>query len=404
MNYTQREVMQFVEEEDVKFIRLTFCDVFGKLKNISIMNGELKRAFDIGIAIDASAIKGFGDESHSDLFLKPDPDTLAILPWRPDHGRVVRMYCNVTYPDGTPFEADTRKILQDAVAYADKKGYDFYFGPEIEFYLFKLDEYGDMTNTPYDSAGYMDVAPDDRGENIRREICLTLEQMGVLPESSHHEEGPGQNEIDFRYASPVDAADNAMTFVSVVGAVCKGNGIGVRFTPKPLKNAAGNGMHVNFSVKKKDGESVTKSAVAGILKHIVEMTAFLNPLDQSYERLGHNKAPSYVSWSHQNRSQLVRIPAAQGEFARAELRSPDASANPYLAFALIIYAALDGIEKGYKLPRKADVNFYTASEKERAKYRKLPSTLQEACRKAKDSAFIRKTLPRAIRSAYLDRD
>ena len=212
MKYTKQEVMQFVNEEDVKFIRLAFCDVLGKQKNISIMPSELERAFEHGIAVDASAIRGFGGEIHSDLFLHPDPDTLAILPWRPEHGKVVRMFCTIRYPDGTSFENDARSILIQAVQDAESAGYSFYFGSEMEFYLFKLDENGDATRIPYDNAGYMDIAPDDKGENVRREICLTLEQMGIHPESSHHEEGPGHNEIDFRYSDALSAADNAMAF------------------------------------------------------------------------------------------------------------------------------------------------------------------------------------------------
>ena len=198
MNYTASEVIQFVNEEDVKFIRLAFCDVFGKQKNISIMPTELKRAFSEGISFDASAITGFGGHVRSDLFLRPDPSTLAILPWRPEHGKVVRMYCDIFNPDGSVFENDTRAILKKAVADAAEKGYSFNIGSEIEFYLFKLDANGDPTAIPFDSAGYMDIAPEDKGENVRREICLTLEQMGIRPECSHHEAGPGQNEIDFR--------------------------------------------------------------------------------------------------------------------------------------------------------------------------------------------------------------
>jgi glutamine synthetase len=402
MKYTQQEVLQFVEEEDVKFIRLTFCDVYGKLKNISIMNGELKRAFEMGIAIDGSAIAGFGDEAHSDLFLHPDPDTLSILPWRPEQGRVVRMYCTITYPDGTPFEADSRRILKDAVAAAEAQGYTFRFGPEIEFYLFKLDAEGNVTGTPYDNAGYMDLAPADKGENIRREICLTLEQMGIYPESSHHEEGPGQNEIDFRYADPLTAADNAKTFMSVVGAICNRNGIDCSFLPKPIEGASGNGMHINISVQSSDGSNMTERAVAGILKHARAMTAFLNPTEGSYLRLGSHKAPRYVSWSHGNRSQLVRIPAATGEYQRAELRSPDPSANPYLAFALIIYAAIDGIKSHAKLPRPCNVNLYTADANVTEKYPTLPTSLEQAKQIAKASTFVKKALPSMIFDAYLD--
>ena len=203
MKYSKSEVMQYADEEDVKFIRLAFCDVFGKQKNISIMPNELERAFDRGITIDGSAVEGFGDETHSDLMLHPDPSTISVLPWRPEHGKVVRMFCSVTYPDGGVFESDTRSFLDKAVKTAAEEGVDFRFGTEIEFYLFDRDEDGEKTDKPYDKAGYMDIAPEDKGENVRREICLTLERMGIRPESSHHEEGPGQNEIDFIYAEPV---------------------------------------------------------------------------------------------------------------------------------------------------------------------------------------------------------
>lgn len=375
MNYTEQEVMQFAEEEDVKFIRLAFCDVFGKPKNVSIMKDELKRAFQMGIAIDGSAIVGFGDEAHSDLFLHPDPNTLSVLPWRPEHGRVVRMYCTISYPDGTPFVADTRKILAQAVETAKKEGIAFRFGTEIEFYLFKLDEFGNKTNVPYDNAGYMDVSPDDKGENIRREICLTLEQMGIYPESSHHEEGPGQNEIDFRYSSPLEAADNAQTFRSVVGATAMRNGVAVDFSPKPLPDKAGNGVHINFSAESDTGEDVMGYAIAGILKHISALTAFLNPTEASYKRLGEKKAPAYISWAEGNRSQLIRVPAASGEYRRAELRSPDPTINPYIAFSLLIYAALDGIKNKIKLPLPTKINLFNTTESVLQKYKRLPLSL-----------------------------
>lgn len=403
MKYTEQEVMQFMKEEDVKFIHLAFCDVFGKPKNVSIMESELRRAFTVGIAIDASAIVGFGDEAHSDLFLHPDPNTLAVLPWRPEHGRVVRMYCNITYPDGTPFFADTRRLLSQAEEEGKKQGLTFRFGTEIEFYLFKLDELGNRTDIPYDNAGYMDMSPDDKGENIRREICLTLEQMGIYPESSHHEEGPGQNEIDFRYSSPLVAADNAQTFRSVVGATAMRNGIAVDFTPKPLSEQAGNGVHINFSVESDTGEDVMGYAIAGILKHISSLTAFLNPTEASYKRLGEKKAPAYISWAEGNRSQLVRVPAASGEYCRAEVRSPDASSNPYIAFTLLIYASLDGIKNKIKPPKQSNVNFYDAPESVLNKYRRLPTSLKEANELAKTSKLIRKVLHASIVKTYLDR-
>ena len=247
MKFTQDEVMQYVEETDVKFIRLAFCDVYGRQKNVAIMPPELKRAFSEGIAIDASSIAGFGGEERSDLLLRPDPATLTALPWRPQSGRVVHMFCDIFHPDGTPFESDTRRILKEAVAEAEAKGVHFSVGSEIEFYLFKLDENGEPTKEPYDHAGYMDIAPADRGENVRREICLTLEQMGIQPESSHHEGGPGQNEIDFRYADPLTAADNAVTFQAVVRTIAAQNGLWADFSPRPLPDQPGSGMHINLS-------------------------------------------------------------------------------------------------------------------------------------------------------------
>lgn len=402
MKYSKEEVIQFVAEEDVKFIRMAFCDIYGKQKNISIMPGELERAFEYGIAIDASAIDGFGGEVHSDLFLHPDTSTLCVLPWRPEHGKVVRMFCTVTYPDGTPFEADTRALLRKASEDAEKEGISFAFGSEMEFYLFKCDENGEPTNIPYDNAGYMDVAPEDKGENVRREICLTLERMGINPESSHHEEGPGQNEIDFCYSHAITAADDALTFRSVVLAVAARNGLCADFSPKPIENKAGNGMHINFSAKRADGADIMPHVIAGILAYIREITAFLNITESSYKRFGSNKAPKYISWSGENRSQLIRIPAAQGEYRRAELRSPDPMCNPYLAFTLLIRAGLDGVKNNMVLPVAADINLYTASEEVTAHYEKLPETLEEAKAAAKASAFVAENLPASIIADYTE--
>ncbi len=401
MKYSNQEVMQYVKEEDVKFIRLAFCDVYGVQKNISIMPHELQRAFEYGIAIDASAIEGFEDEVHSDLFLHPDPSTIAILPWRPEHGRVVRMYCNITHPDNTPYTSDSRSFLQKAVEDAKKQGYTFYFGAEMEFYLFRLDEYGKSTKEPYDYAKYMDIAPDDRGENVRREICLTLEQMGISPESSHHEEGPGQNEIDFRYSHALSAGDNAVTFKSVVKTVASRNGLFADFSPKPLENQPGNGFHINMSIKRGNSdEDLLPLVIPSILEKARDMAVFLNPCPDSYKRLGADKAPQYISWSRQNRSQLIRIPAAVGEYKRLELRSPDPTANPYLAFGLMIYASLDGLKKKDTLPDPADINLFTANNATLAKYEKLPSTLDEAKALASNSQFIKAHLPQSLIDAY----
>lgn len=400
MKYTKNEVMQYVTEEDVKFIRMAFCDIYGKQKNISVMPQELARAFEYGIAIDASAISGFGGEVHSDLLLHPDPSTLSLLPWRPDHGRVVRMFCSVTKPDGSPFEADTRSILADAIEDARREGVAFAFGSEMEFYLFKRGEDGEPTSVPYDTAGYMDIAPDDKGENVRREICLTLEQMGILPESSHHEEGPGQNEIDFRYSDPLSAADNAVTFRAVVNTIAARSGLYADFSPKPLENCPGNGMHINFSAKADSGEDVTPHIIAGILEHIADMTVFLNTTEASYRRFGHDKAPLYVSWSGENRSQLIRIPAAEGEYCRIELRSPDPMCNPYLAFALVIRAGLDGIRKKLSPPAPADFNLYTTDDARVREFALLPHDITEAKRLAAASEFVAECLPHSIIENY----
>lgn len=399
MLYSKDEIVQYAREEDVKFIRLAFCDVFGRQKNISIMPDELQRAFDYGIAFDASAIRGFGSVSHSDLLLHPEPDTLAALPWRPETGRVVRMYSTVTYPDGTPFECDTRALLRNAMQAAKDAGYRFYFGAEQEFYLFRLDENGKPTKEPCDEAGYMDIAPDDHGENVRREICLTLEQMGIRPESSHHEEGPGQNEIDFRYADALTAADNTMTFQTVVKTVAHRNGLCADFSAKPLENAPGNGFHINASIQPRD-ETLAQHMIAGILKNIGDMTLFLNPTENAYARLGKQKAPSYITWSHENRSQLVRIPAAVGEYQRMELRSADPTANPYLAFALMIRASLDGLLNEYPLEPAADFNLFTADAQTLSRLRKLPGSLGEARQLAQVSPFIRKYIPQAILDSF----
>ncbi|MCI8527776.1 MAG: glutamine synthetase [Lachnospiraceae bacterium] len=404
MKYSKQEIMQYVQEEDVKFIRLAFCDVFGRQKNISIMPQELPRAFEYGIAFDASSIAGFGDETHSDLLLHPETETLIQLPWRPEHGRVVRMFSSITYPDGSPFECDTRNLLKKAVAHAAALQYRFSFGAEQEFYLFHLDQNGKPTKIPYDNAGYMDIAPDDRGENIRREICLTLEQMGIRPESSHHEEGPGQNEIDFRYSDAVAAADNALTFRTVAKTVAHRNGLAADFTPKPLSDQPGNGFHINVSVNTSthgaNPMDVLNPMIAGILKKVNEMTIFLNPTPNSYQRFGSHKAPQYISWSNENRSQLIRIPAAEGEYRRAELRSPDPASNPYLAFALIIYAGLYGIENKLQLPKAADYNLYKADGTILSQLGQLPTNLHTARQLALNSTFVKEHIPSAILDIY----
>ncbi len=396
--YSQEDVITFVEEENVKFIKLAFYDVFGVQKNISILPKELPRAFREGISFDASAIAGFGDEGKSDLFLHPDPATLCILPWRPMDGRVIRLTCDIRHPDGTQFACDSRWLLKQAIAEAKQAGIAVDIGAEVEFYLFERSESDSEVRIPFDQAGYMDVPPKDQGEDIRREICFTLIEMGIQPEASHHEEGPGQNEIDFRYSDALTAGDQAAAFRWVVEMVAAGNGLEADFTPKPLKEHAGNGMHVNLSLQ--TDKACKDAFLAGILAHIREMTLFLNPHADSYRRLGEKKAPRYVSWSYENRSTLVRIPAVKGSRERIELRSPDPTTNPYLCYALLIYAGLDGIRQQLVLPKPTTCNLYTASAQVRKELQTLPADREEAWECAENSEFIARHLPSAILRAY----
>ncbi len=394
MKYTREEVLEYCEQDDVRFIRLAFCDLNGKQKNIAILPCELQRAFDDGISFDASAIDGFTDEVHSDLFLFPIPSTLTVLPWRSMQGKVVRMFCEIRYPNGEIYEKDSRSLLVRTEKRARDMALDIEIGTEMEFYLFRTDEKGEPTKVPFDKAGYMDVAPEDKGENIRREICQYLSQMGITPEASHHEEGPGQNEIDFRHSTPLKAADNCMNFQTVVKAVAEKSGLFADFTPKPLENQAGNGFHINLSLVKEgvsdeEQNEIRSQFMAGVLAHIKEMTAFLNPREDSYFRLGKNKAPRYITWSRENRSQLIRVPAYNSESQhRMELRSADPTANPYLAFSLLITAGLDGIEKKLVRGEPVNENLYTAGSDITKDLDSLPSSLKEAKEIAAASDFI----------------
>ena len=412
MNSTASEVLEFVKESNVKFIKLYFCDIFGQQKNISIMAGELESAFKSGISFDAHSIRGFCDVTQSDLLLFPDPATLAVLPWRPGPGSVVRFYCDIKNPDGSLFINDGRVLLKRTVENMRKLGYVCRVGAECEFYLFKTDENGDPTNIPFDKGGYLDTAPLDRGEDVRREICLTLEEMGVMPETSHHEQGPGQNEIDFMFSDALTSADNLQTFKTVVKAIAARNGLFASFMPKPLLNAPGNGMHVNLSLSRNgrnifkntnEGHSnVAESFIAGVFARTPEITVFLNPLVNSYERFGKFDAPKYVSWSHQNRLQLIRIPAASGERVRMELRSPDPSLNPYFSFALIIAAGLDGIENELLLPSTVDADLQKEDINVTKSLAMLPDSLPKAIRLAQSSDFIKNVIGEDLLAKYLD--
>lgn len=401
--YTRSEVLEFIEEEDVKFIRLAFFDLKGKQKNISIMPTELERAFEHGIPFDASAIDGFEGPQKSELYLLPDPSTLAIIPWRPATGKVVRMFCNIFNSDGTPYLKDSRTILQNACKkLKDECGIEMMIGTEVEFYLFKLDENGEPTTETFDKAGYMDIAPEDHGENIRREICFTLEQMGISPEASHHEEGPGQNEIDFHYSDALTAADNVATFKWIVNTKAASNGLFADFSPKPIAGQAGNGMHINISYRNNNmvttednSQSLLKYVLGGILSHIEEITYFLNPVENSYNRLGASKAPEYISWGKENRSTLIRVPSTKGT-KRLELRSPDPLCNPYLAFTLLINAALEGIKNQIEPPAVTEENLFDEEVAKKCELKALPKSLSEAKRLAQNSSFVKKVFGELI--------
>ncbi len=383
--YSESDVLDYVNEEDIKFIRLAFFDLSGVQKNVSILASQLENAFKNGVSFDASAIYGFESPEKSDLFLHPDPTTLSVLPWRPNTGKVARMFCNIRYPDGRAYEKDSRAILQNAVKAAKDSGVEFMFGTEIEFYLFKLDEKGEPTKIPFDNAGYMDIAPEDKGENIRREICFTLEEMGMQPEASHHEEGPGQNEIDFHYSDAVTAADNAATFKWIVRARAAQNGLYADFSPKPILDKAGSGFHINISCS---DPSKTKNALAGILSRAQEISFYLNSTENSYQRLGEHKAPNIIAWGNENRSAFIRVPSTKEE-PRFEIRSADSECNVYLAFTLLIHAALDGIKNNLEPPAEAAENLFA---QKKSALKTLPKSLAEAKKLASQSDFVKKAL------------
>lgn len=398
MSSIQREITEFIEEQDVKFVRLAFCDIFGTLKNISISTEELKRAFSSGISFDASSIKGFKSIDDSDLFLIPNADTMQILPWRPAVGSVIMFYCDLKNSDNSYYINDCRKALTKTILKAEKKGYKFGIGGECEFYLFKLDNEGDITNVPFDNGGYLDVAPLDKGENIRREICLTLQEMGFYIERSHHESGPGQMEIDFKYGGVVEACDNLITFKSVVKAIAARNGLYASFTPKPLKDKSGSGLHVNISLKNESGmddEQFKKRMIAGLLNRLSEICIFCSPHVNSYERLGSFEAPSTISWGYANRDVAIRVPHAEGEYSRIELRTPDSAANPYLLYNLICEAVIEGIEnENIQTPKNCNSTDTT-------EIGSLPTTLEEAIAVARKSEFLKRVLPKETLEAYL---
>ena len=345
-NYTREDILRMVEEEDVGFIRLQFTDIFGTMKNIAITTSQLDKALNNEIMFDGSSIEGFARVEESDMYLYPNLNTFEIFPWRPQQGKVARLICDVYKPDGTPYESDPRYILKKVMAEAKEMGYEFNVGPELEFFLFHTDDDGLPTTLSHESAGYFDLGPLDLGENARRDMVLTLEDMGFEIESSHHEAAPAQHEIDFRYDEALTTADNIMTFKLVVKTIAKRHGLHATFMPKPKFGINGSGMHLNMSISRdginvfqdaKDEYGLSKEAycfIGGIMKHMKALTFITNPSINSYKRLipGY-EAPVYIAWSAKNRTPLIRIPGSRGEYTRVELRNPDPSANPYLALA-----------------------------------------------------------------------
>ena len=415
--YTREDIVRIVEEEDVKFIRLQFTDIFGQLKNVAIMPSQLPKALDNQCMFDGSSIEGFVRIEESDQYLYPDLDTFCILPWHSVHGKVARLICDVYTAEGKPFEGDPRYRLRRAIADAAELGYQFNVGPECEFFLFLTDADGNPTTETQDEASYFDLGPVDHGEKVRREICLNLEKIGFEIESSHHESARGQHEIDFRYGDALSTADNIMTFKLTVKTLAQKNGLHATFMPKPVYGINGSGMHLNMSLSR-DGKNAfvdesdplglsaaAYSFVAGLMTHAKGMAAVTNPLVNSYKRLvpGY-EAPCYIAWSARNRSPLVRIPTARGNSARIELRCPDPSANPYLALAVCLEAGLDGIRRGLTPPPSTDVNIYELTEEQLTQrgIGHLPDSLHSAVEEMKQDALVRDVLGEHIFPRYVD--
>ncbi len=408
-------VLRLAKEHDVRFIRLWFTDILGFLKSFAITIDELEKALEEGMGFDGSAIEGFARLDESDMVAVPDPNTFCLLPWRPKEDAVARMFCNITYPGGKLFEGDPRYILKRHLAQAAKLGYTFYIGPELEFFFFKSAE----SPIPLDAGGYFDLTPLDAASDLRRDIILSMEAMGIGVEYSHHEAAPSQHEIDFRYTDALTMADNVMTYRLVVKEIAFKHGVYASFMPKPLADRNGSGMHVNMSLfrgernaffEASDSLHLSKTAkqfLAGVLKYAPEMTLVLNQWVNSYKRLvpGY-EAPVYVTWAQRNRSDLVRIPMykpGKESATRVELRSPDPACNPYLAFSVILAAGLEGIEKRYELPEPTEENVFELSEAERVRRRivMLPGSLGEAITLARGSKFLRRALGEHVYQSFL---
>lgn len=414
--YTKDEILKIAKEKGVRFIRLQFTDILGSLKNVAISTSQLEKALNNQCMFDGSSIEGFVRIEESDMKLYPDPNSFALFPWRQNNS-VARLICDVYKHDGTPFNGAPRQILKNVLAEAASLGYTFNVGPECEFFLFRKDESGKPSLQTFDDAGYFDMGPVDPGEDVRRDIVLTLEQMGFEIEASHHECARGQHEIDFKYDDALTTADRVMTFKLAVKTIANMHGLHATFMPKPIFGIAGSGMHLNISMAK-DGTNLfydptnklglSKTAysfIAGIMAHIKGMTAITNPLVNSYKRLVPEfEAPVYIAWSAQNRSPLIRVPAARGNGTRIELRSADPSANPYLALAVTIAAGLDGVKKNLEPPPAVDGNIYAMTPAQRRKHHvgSLPASLEEALAELKKDKFVCDTLGEHVLTKYIE--
>src|SRR6478672_900211 len=410
MDRQQEFVLRTIEERDIRFVRLWFTDVLGTLKSVAVAPAELEGAFAEGIGFDGSAIEGFARVYEADMLAKPDPSTFQVLPWRGENPGTARMFCDITLPDGSPSFADPRHVLQRALGKASDLGFTFYTHPEIEFYLLKAGFKPGESPEPVDQAGYFDHVPHGTGHDFRRAAITMLESMGISVEFSHHEGGPGQNEIDLRYADALATADNIMTFRTVIKEVAIEQGVYATFMPKPLSGQPGSGMHTHMSLFEGDTNAfyeegaqyqlskVGRQFIAGLLRHANEISAVTNQFVNSYKRLwGGDEAPSFICWGHNNRSALVRVPLYKpnkGQSARVEYRAIDSAANPYLAFSLLLAAGLKGIEEEYELPPEAEDNVWSLTDSERRAlgYAPLPASLDHALEYMEESELVAETL------------
>ena len=414
--YSKEDIFRMVEEDDVEFIRLQFTDIFGVLKNVAITSSQLAKALDNKCMFDGSSVEGFVRIEESDMYLYPDYDTFEIFPWRPQQGKVARLICDVYTPDGKPFMGDSRNVLKKVIKEAADMGYLFEVGPECEFFLFHTDDNGQPTTLSHEKAGYFDLGPTDLGENVRRDMVLTLEDMGFEIEASHHEVAPAQHEIDFKYDEALVTADNIMTFKLTVKTIAKRHGLYATFMPKPKYGINGSGMHVNMSLATMAGKNIfaddsdklglSEDAyhfIAGILEHAKGMAAVTNPLVNSYKRLvpGY-EAPCYIAWSASNRTDIIRIPASRGAGTRVELRSPDPTTNPYLCLACCLAAGMDGIKNNLPAPDSVDVNLFKSTQEERDALgvKNLPGSLYEALKIMEEDGLVKEVLGEHAYNAF----